>query len=74
MSKPTYEEVVQTLNQAGVPFNSNTVQDMCACDKMQKMCSCGKPIYQGARIGKYAIESFDSDCGCGKGKAPLPDQ
>ena len=62
MSKPTYEEVVQKLNQEGVPYNSNTVREM---------CSCNKPNYQ-ASIGKYSIESFGDSCGCGSGKAPLP--
>ena len=75
MSKPvTYAQVTQALCSQGIPYNPNTVSQMCDqhgsrsgthMGSLQKYCGCGaKP-----RLDSYGIVRYD--CGCSAGKPKL---
>ena len=74
MSKPvTYAQVTQALCSQGIPYNTNTVNQMCDSHgsssthmgSLQNYCGCGaKPKLDGYGLVKY-------DCGCSAGKPKL---
>uniref|UniRef100_A0A6C0CFR0 Uncharacterized protein n=1 Tax=viral metagenome TaxID=1070528 RepID=A0A6C0CFR0_9ZZZZ len=66
MSRPlSYEQIVEVLSDAGVPYNPATVQQNCR--SRQEMCGCNKNPYH---VDSRGILKFD--CGCNAGKPKLP--
>jgi len=59
----TYAQVTSALSAQGIPYNTQTVQQMCG--GTEHYCGCGaKPRLDGYGVMKY-------DCGCSAGKPSL---